>query len=120
MTNAEIRAAKAVGMLKDFLEESSRFGARRWIGDAALSVYVRKGMHLDDKRELKSTLDIANVVAVPQSTGAFTSFLKQAETISPLPIFIENVTEERFGRFFETRGYLLIPRTNPPCFILHK
>jgi hypothetical protein len=60
-------------------------------------------------------LDLANIEATYPGTGRFTQFLEYVEQLKPWDgLFIESVTNRRFGKFWTRRkGYERIPDSDP-------
>ena len=86
----------------------------RGLEDKTMQVYVRKSKRLLP-HGYTETLDIANTSVRNRGKGRFTAFLTYVETTSPRVVFIENVLEGRFLKFFMLRGYHLVEGSNPPC-----
>ena len=75
--------------------------------EACLRCYMRKANHICGWT-VHRTLDIANVNAYPQGTGAFTLLLKAVERIAAerrYTVFVETILEERLIGFLHRRGY---------------
>ena len=105
-----------IEQLKEFLEGDTR--GRRLQGDC-LMVYVRRATRVSPDGAITPTLDIADVEAFERGKGHFTQFLDEVEKISPYPIYIENVGEERFRNFFRKRGYQQVDTTITPSFFFN-
>ncbi len=104
--------------LKSFLNDPPTL-RNAWLKEPGLEVYVRLTMRrlLGERVE---TIDIASIQVKKRGCGYFTAFLVRVEKEAiqrKLTIFIENVTDERFGAFFSKRGYCEVSR-DPSCFAL--
>lgn len=82
----------------------------RWFSDGKISVYVRKSSRKYERaREapLVAVIDLANIVveAELQGQGLFKAFIEQFERSVDRPIYVENVLNSRFQRFWIARGY---------------
>lgn len=102
--------------LNEFLENPYLRNA--WLREPFMDVYVRRGAHcLGDKHS--DTFDIANVSVddLKRGTGVFTAFLERVEELG-LPVFVENVLDDRFQMFFLKRGYLVHPHSDESIKVL--
>lgn len=92
-----------------FLQAAQRslYGKVGWIREGNLSVYVRYGSVLVGSNLIPEVVTIANVTCSrkSQGKGEFTRFLHSVEEKAK-GVFIENVLEPRFARFFERKGYV--------------
>jgi hypothetical protein len=92
------------------------WNTNEWLYGQEMEVYVRKGKHYLNKN-MYTCLDIANIKVYNPGAGVFTLFLMYMEKMNPWDaIFIENVHNERFQKFFIRRDYTEIPDPPPPCF----
>ncbi len=80
-----------------------------WIKHPKLRVYVRSSHRLISKGKMDYSFEIANVTAKKPGKGHFTQFLNELEEMLKGTefklLYIENVTDERFQKFFENRGF---------------
>lgn len=74
---------------------------KRWIGNDAISIYVRKSKRIFHN-EIYDFFDFANIEATETGTGLFTKIIKKFEDIYPNKnIFIESVLTPRFANYIE-------------------
>lgn len=100
--------------IENFLNSKLR---NRWIQYQYMKVYVRKAV-----RQCGETFDVATVEVEDEERGKhiFTNWLTTVEELlknSSLSIYVENVMEERFRRFFEARGYVNIGPKHIHCYV---
>lgn len=79
-----------------------------------IDLYVRHGsVYIDGVME-SSVFQLANIAARTPGTGAFKSLLPQLEAAAKQAgvdlIFVENVQNQRFRKFWETQGYHRVNR----------
>lgn len=96
--------------LKEFIEDD--WFRNAWLRHPILDIYVRSGNRLISKDRMEHSFEIANVSVRKvkhQGKGNFTKFLGDVEKeligTKFKIIYIENVFEERFQKFFERRGF---------------
>lgn len=102
--------------LVDFIKanEGNKYPKSKWICSDYASIYVRatwKHIPSLDKEKLTRCLGIASIEVekTMRGSGIFTEFLADAEEVNPWPaIYIENVLEEGFSKFFEKRNWILL------------
>ena len=77
----------------------------RWFEDRHIKIYLRLGKRVIDNVTVRC-LDIGNVGAEPQGQGHFTKLLTKLEQTEGWDVlYVENVLDPRFQKFFEKRGY---------------
>ena len=88
--------------LREFIDSKFR---NIWLEAGDLRVYVRKSKRLIDDLYVDA-LDIASVevLSCSRGKGVFTKFLDECEALE-MPLYIENVMDGRFRKFFVSRGY---------------
>lgn len=72
-----------------------------------MEIYIRKTFRPYGDKFIQC-LDLANIQVHPkyQGQGVFTSYLEEVEREKPLDaVYIENVIDPVFQRFFDKRGY---------------
>ena len=91
-----------IRQLQEFWNNDS--ANRMWLQSPKMQVYVRKSNRLYPN--MTRTLDIASIEVEGEhrGQGIFTAFLSEAEQMG-VPIYIENVLQPDFRKFFENRGY---------------
>ena len=86
------------------------------IGDTILEVYMRHSVRMHDGVTTRC-IDVANVIAEPKETGAFTRFMQSLERM-PVNIYVENVFNRRLEVWLEKRGYRSVaPSCYPRCYM---
>ena len=84
-----------------------------------IDLYVRHGSTYIDGVMESSVFQLANIAARTPGTGAFTSLLPQLEVAAKQAgvdlIFVENVLNKRFRKFWETQGYHRVNRNLESC-----
>lgn len=99
-----------------------------WLKFNGMQVYVRlSSRYINKESDLRErVLDLASIDVRQRGKGKFTAFLKRAEAEAfrrGLSVFVENVFEERFQRFFEKQGYTVTNQRDveangaPPCYL---
>ncbi len=87
-----------------------------WVKEPGfVGLYVRIGSRLLGD-EFVRTIDLANFEVRKKGQGVFTRFVAKIEKYQ-LPIFIENVLEDRFAQFLPSLGFVRVEQTVPPCFL---
>ena len=97
---------KGIEKLNAILAEHSTRGNVRL---GTIDLYVRhSSMHIEGVQE-KSVFQLASIDARTPGTGAFSSLLPQLENSAKQAgiewIFVENVLNKRFRKFWEAQGY---------------
>jgi hypothetical protein len=97
--------------------KDAKYNFASWIGRGDdVSAYLRASCRFINGKKM-SSLEIANVTVVEQGKGTFTKFLEEVESKCPYEIvFIENVFQERFQKFFIRRGYEFVLHSEPACY----
>ncbi len=99
-------------------DDDSSFGNAQWLKGRYTRLYLRRNTYhsLDTDLSLRM-LDVANVTVLPkyQSRGVFTNLMNWLETKN-LPLYIENVHEERLNGFFLRRGYRRVQHLIDHCY----
>jgi len=93
--------------LKEFMSSCEN---RKWLNVGFGKIYVRKSKRIFEN-EMHSAFDVATIEVKEgrRGKGLFTNWLNTVEKFCDelnLPVYIENVHEERFRKFFEKQGYL--------------
>lgn len=111
--------------LRKWLTKTRAGEARYLYPTSTLSVYMRRDFHVLGEGAARRAVRCVTIASVTHSAsehtgkGEFTKFLTALETMlkSDLAlrgtaevVFIENVLETRFGKFFERRGYAKVPQ----------
>ena len=97
--------------LKEFMDSCEN---RKWLNVGFGKIYVRKSQRIFSigrNWEMCPAFDVATIEVMnsKRGKGRFTSWLSTVEKFCDelnLPVYIENVGEERFRKFFEKQGYL--------------
>ncbi len=94
-----------------------------WIRERDIDVYVRRSNRLIEGN-LILCLDIASVEVNEnrQGQGIFKAFLYQFEKEAAKmrrAVYVENILEPRLLDFLIRKGYILIPKSIPPCVYKH-
>ncbi len=101
-------------MLFDELLQQERGHA--WVEEPGFTnLYVRVGLRLVDG-ELTRRIDLANFEVTNKGTGVFTRFITKIEKHN-LPIFVENVLNDRLVNCLPKLGFVQVGDTRPPCFL---
>jgi hypothetical protein len=75
-----------------------------WLTAEGISIYVRNANRiLSSGGSYASTLDLANITIEERGQGTFTQILGILENMDGKTLFVENVLEDRFQKFFERR-----------------
>lgn len=93
--------------IKLWLQHSGPF-KNRWFSDGKISVYLRRSERkFNPEMQRVPVVDLANVTVEQElrSRGVFKSFIEAFERSVDRPIFVENVLNSRFQRFWIARGY---------------
>ena len=87
-----------------FIESNQK---NTWLHSREIHIYIRNAHHRLDTT-IEKTIDLATIEISEKlrGKGKFTKLLEYLEEQVNRPIYIENVLEERFQKFFEKRGYL--------------
>ncbi len=86
-----------------------------WINEPGFSgLYVRVGFIYVGKELIRSIM-LANATVAHKGKGLFTRFITRIEKYQ-LPIFAENVLDDRFARFFLRLGFVSV-EGQPRCFL---
>jgi hypothetical protein len=117
--------AKLHRQLDAFLKQSGR---NAWLTGKYLRVYVRKDarwlnarepIDLDEWRAKRTPcIDLANISdmrVTNQLQGIFPAFMDYLES-KPFAIFVESVQHQQLCWYYERRGYVLLPKSNPPSY----
>lgn len=98
---------RAIDLLKDFIHKVKevKYPISVWLYGDDASIYIRKSVPRLINGRYQVTLDLANIIVGDQGKGIFTRLLEEAEKISPWPIYIECVSDERFKIFLKRKGY---------------
>ena len=89
--------------------EKEIYPTNKWFSDKEMEIYVRRGHHLNQNKELVETLDLATIEVKEKlrGNGIFTRFLNELEKWFHGNIYVENVLTEQFADFFRRRtGYI--------------
>ena len=74
---------------------------RRWIGNDAISIYIRKSKR-SFNGQIYDFFDFATIETTKTGTGLFTQILKRFEEIYPdKNIYIESVLTDRFANYIK-------------------
>jgi hypothetical protein len=80
-----------------------------WLELGNMAVYIRIGDRVTQSREKPvRCVQIANVSTSPehQGQGEFTFLLSEIMRITPLPVYVENVHNQRFKQALIKRGFI--------------
>lgn len=79
----------------------------QWLDYEKMAVYVRVGKRMIHG-ELKTCVQIANVAAPPkfQGKGIFTRLLQEIKETTDLPIYVEQILNQRFFDALLRRGFV--------------
>ena len=109
-------------MLVPVIDQIDRFvkGPRRvsWLHSDHMSIYVRKGTHVDENNEIRKFIDLANIqVDIGyRGEGRFTNLLCHLEEQKYYEgIFVEAILNRRLWEFLVDRGYQPL---NMDCFLI--
>ena len=105
--------------LADFIENSEKYGSRKWLSDDLMQVYVRRGLHRIEKNKLARTLDIANITVFDEGKGTFGKFIAAAHKLNPWDAtYVECVQTNRLAAWLLRNGWLPADNTGSLSFYL--
>lgn len=93
---------------EQFVESGMR---NAWIEEPGISLYVRKSF----LPKLRGDYELANMTATKKGTGSLANFLNRWE--SKYQFFIENVLDPKFNQYWLDRGYTMLSKGPPACFL---
>jgi hypothetical protein len=105
--------------LDQFLAGNQR---NAWIVYGPMQMYMRKSRRLFNDPTMIDCIDLANFTIenpADQGKGTFTRFFAELLEKTPLPIYVENLFNERFEQSLVRRGFKPLGG-NPPCFLLER
>ncbi len=119
MTFEELLELHAEANTPDKLVPCSR---RAWLDEPGFtSLYVRIGPAAVAKEVLPKVIQLAAFEVTRKGKGVFTRFVERIESHG-LPIFVENVLNERLANYLPKIGFTMIEykdigRNLAPCFL---
>ena|ERR1035437_655158 len=108
--------------LEEFIEDSKRysFGSRAHLDEPGFStLYARYTRRYVLGAWHRPVLDIASIATPTPGAGLFTELFHRIRRNHPtLPIYVESVLNDRFGRKLEMLGFTRVDLGPSPCYFL--